>query len=65
MPRSTGGSARWSWATTSGSFTSGPVGGTLRLTVGRETQTYQLVATDQRGGARPAGIAGDIGAIER
>ena len=48
-----------------GSFTSGPVGGTLRLTVSRETRTYQLVATDQRGVARPAGVAGDIGAIER
>jgi hypothetical protein len=48
-----------------GSFTSGPIGGTLRLTVGRETKTYQLVATDQRGVARPAGAAGDIGAIER
>ena len=47
------------------SFTSGSVGEALRVTVSRETQTYRLVTTDQRGQARPAGVAGDIGAIER
>jgi hypothetical protein len=48
-----------------GSFESGPLGDHLELTVARETRTYRLSATDQRGAARPAGSAGDVGAVER
>jgi hypothetical protein len=47
-----------------GGFHTGPLGG-VELTVARETRTYRLTSTDQRGAARPAGPAGDVGAVER
>lgn len=46
------------------SFQSGPLG-TLQLTVDTETHGEGLEAVDQVGADRPAGTAGDIGAIEQ
>ena len=48
-----------------GTFTTGPLGDHVRITVGRETRPYSMVATDQLGNARPRGTLMDIGAIER
>ena len=48
-----------------GTFTTGPLGTHVRISVERETKTFSLVGNDQRGNSRPSGALGDIGAIER
>jgi len=48
-----------------GTFTSGPLGSHVSITVQRESESFRLVTTDQLGKARPSGGLGDIGAIER
>ena len=48
-----------------GTFTSGPLGDHIRLTVSRETKSFHMEEVDQLGTARPRGTTGDIGAIER
>ncbi len=48
-----------------GTFTSGPLGSHVQITVSRKTAQFSLVGTDQVNHVRPAGAAGDIGAIER
>jgi hypothetical protein len=46
-------------------FTSGPLGDHVRITVSHNTRPFRMETTDQRGNARPNGALGDIGAIER
>jgi hypothetical protein len=46
-------------------FTTGPLGTHVRITVERNTKPFRMETTDQRGNARPNGTMGDIGAIER
>jgi hypothetical protein len=48
-----------------GTFTSGPLGDHVVITVQRTTKTFRLESLDQLGNARPRGATGDIGAIER
>jgi hypothetical protein len=46
------------------SFQSGPLGGNVTITVSPEDTRVTLADSDQLGNERPAGPAGDIGAIE-
>ena len=48
-----------------GTFTTGPLGDHVYITVQRETKTFRMESTDQLGLARPRGAMGDIGAIEK
>ena len=48
-----------------GTFTTGPLGDHVRITVERQTKPFRMETTDQRGNARPNGTMGDIGSIER
>jgi hypothetical protein len=48
-----------------GTFTSGPLGDHVRITVGTQTKTFHMEGFDQLGAARPRGGMGDIGAIEK
>jgi len=48
-----------------GTFTTGPLGSNVVISVTQETKHYAFAATDQRGNARPSGALGDIGAIEK
>lgn len=48
-----------------GTFTTGPLGDHVSITVERQTRTFRMESTDQLGNARPRGTMGDIGAIER
>jgi len=48
-----------------GTFTTGPLGDHVRITVERNTKSFHLEGTDQLGNARPRGSMGDVGAIER
>ena len=48
-----------------GTFSTGPLGPNVRITIQRETKAFSLVGNDQRGNSRPSGTSGDIGAIER
>lgn len=48
-----------------GTFTSGPLGDHVRITVGNQTKLFRMESTDQLGNARPRGAMGDIGAIEK
>ncbi len=48
-----------------GTFTTGPLGNHVRITVTRNTKPFRMETTDQRGNARPNGTMGDIGSIER
>jgi len=48
-----------------GTFTSGPLGSHVVLTVETTTTTHRMEPRDQRGNSRPRGTLGDIGAIER
>ena len=46
-------------------FTSGPLGDNIHITISHNTKPFRMETTDQRGNARPNGTTGDIGAIER
>jgi len=48
-----------------GTFTTGPLGDHVSITVSRETKTFRLEGEDQLGVSRPRNATGDIGAIER
>jgi hypothetical protein len=48
-----------------GTFTSGPLGDHVNITVARQTRTFHMEREDQLGNARPRNSTGDIGAIER
>jgi len=48
-----------------GTFTSGPLGSHVTVTVDVDTFQHRMALTDQLGRARPRGALGDIGAIER
>lgn len=48
-----------------GTFTTGPLGDHVRITVERHTKPFRMETTDQRGNSRPNGTMGDIGSIER
>jgi len=48
-----------------GTFTSGPLGDNVRITVSRQTKSFHMEGVDQLGNMRPRGATGDIGAIER
>jgi hypothetical protein len=48
-----------------GTFTTGPLGSHVSITVQRETDSFRLITSDQLGKARPSGALGDIGAIEK
>ncbi|OGD15983.1 MAG: hypothetical protein A2W20_07615 [Candidatus Aminicenantes bacterium RBG_16_66_30] len=48
-----------------GTFTSGPLGSHVVLTVQTTTTTHRMEPSDQRRNSRPRGTLGDIGAIER
>jgi hypothetical protein len=48
-----------------GTFTTGPLGDHVSITVERQTKPFRMETTDQRGNVRPNGTRGDIGAIER
>jgi hypothetical protein len=48
-----------------GTFTTGPLGDHVYITVERQTKTFRMESEDQLGTARPRGGTGDIGAIER
>ncbi len=48
-----------------GTFTTGPLGSHLQITISRETKQFGLTSIDQLGAVRPAGGLGDIGAIEK
>ena len=48
-----------------GTFTTGPLGDHVYITVTPETKTFRMEVEDQLGAARPRGATGDIGAIER
>jgi len=47
------------------SFTTGPVGGHVSITVTRTPKGFNMASDDQLVAARPKGTKGDIGAIER
>ncbi len=46
-------------------FTSGPLGDHVHITVQRQTRPFRMETTDQLGHSRPNGTLGDIGSIER
>ncbi|MCJ7487432.1 MAG: hypothetical protein MUQ25_14895 [Candidatus Aminicenantes bacterium] len=46
-------------------FTTGPLGDHVRITVSHSSRPFRMETTDQLGHARPNGAMGDIGAIER
>ncbi|MCX6569483.1 MAG: hypothetical protein NT147_10630 [Candidatus Aminicenantes bacterium] len=46
-------------------FTSGPLGDHIHITISHNTRPFRMETTDQLGNARPNGTLGDIGAIER
>jgi hypothetical protein len=46
-------------------FTSGPLGDNIHITISHNTKPFRMETTDQRGNPRPNGTTGDIGAIER
>ncbi|MGA2362809.1 MAG: hypothetical protein ABSG73_10160 [Candidatus Aminicenantales bacterium] len=48
-----------------GTFTTGPLGNNVRITVVKKDKPFSLVKTDQLGNSRPSGTMGDIGAIEK
>lgn len=48
-----------------GTFTTGPLGYHVRITVERLTKSFHMESVDRLGNARPRGAMGDIGAIER
>jgi hypothetical protein len=48
-----------------GTFTSGPLGSHLKVSVMRLPQLFSLTPIDQLAGVRPTGGLGDIGSIER
>jgi len=48
-----------------GTFTTGPLGDHVRITVETRTKTFHFEGTDQLGNARPRSSMGDIGAVER
>jgi hypothetical protein len=48
-----------------GTFTSGPLGDHVRITVERTTKSFHMENVDGLGNTRPRGAMGDIGAIER
>jgi hypothetical protein len=48
-----------------GTFTTGPLGNHVRITVERNTKPFRMETTDQLGHGRPNGTMGDIGSIER
>ena len=48
-----------------GTFTTGPLGDHVRITVERQTKSFHMESLDRLGNARPRGAMGDIGAIER
>jgi hypothetical protein len=48
-----------------GTFTSGPLGSHVTITVERQTKTFHMESVDWLGNSRPRGTMGDIGAIER
>ncbi len=48
-----------------GTFTTGPLGSHVQITISRETGHFGLTLMDQLGALRPAGGLGDIGAIEK
>ena len=48
-----------------GTFTTGPLGDHVHITVDRVTKTFHMESLDGLGNARPRGAMGDIGAIER
>jgi hypothetical protein len=48
-----------------GTFTSGPLGSHIEMSVRRDTRQFARASTDQLGTARPTGSLADIGAIER
>ena len=48
-----------------GTFTTGPLGDHVHITVDRVTKTFHMESLDWLGNARPRGAMGDIGAIER
>jgi len=48
-----------------GTFTSGPLGDHVAISVSRTTKSFHMESVDQLGNSRPLGGTGDIGAIER
>jgi hypothetical protein len=48
-----------------GSFTSGPLGSHVRISVARQSKSIRMQDVDELGTARPRNGLGDIGAIER
>ncbi len=48
-----------------GTFTSGPLGSHVNITIDVDTYQQRMAPTDQLGRTRPRGALGDIGAIER
>jgi hypothetical protein len=48
-----------------GTFTSGPLGDNVHITVSRQTKSFHMEGVDQLGIMRPRGATGDIGAIEQ
>lgn len=48
-----------------GTFTTGPLGDHVNVTVDVDTFQHTMAPNDQLGTARPRGVRGDIGAIER
>jgi hypothetical protein len=48
-----------------GTFTTGPLGSHVSITVSRSTETFHMEGDDQLGVTRPRNSTGDIGAIER
>jgi hypothetical protein len=48
-----------------GTFTTGPLGEIVSITVQRISRTFRLEGEDQLGAVRPRAGLGDIGAIER
>jgi hypothetical protein len=48
-----------------GTFTSGPLGDNVTVTVARQIKSFRMESEDQLGNARPRNSTGDIGAIER
>jgi hypothetical protein len=48
-----------------GTFTTGPLGSNVSITVSRSTEMFHMEREDQLGATRPRNSTGDIGAIER
>jgi hypothetical protein len=48
-----------------GTFTTGPLGNYVLITVARRTESFRMEGVDQLGNVRPRGGMGDIGAIEK